>query len=406
MPKDYLSNYLHYAVEGNEVPEIYHKWAGLVSLSMCAGRRFWLYMTDEYLLHPNIYVLLVGSAGGRKSSAMSVAKKIIREIDNIPICATQITKEALAREMTDEDFPGRFSFKDPDTKRMNEYTEYAVFANEWVHFIAVNPTGMIDFLTEIWDQQVYDAKTKNMGNDLIIGPCIPILGCMTPSTMNSQMKSDIINGGFARRCVFVYSGRSDKAVPFPYKTTEQLNARQECIKRGRFIARDTSFCGRVDLTPDAKEWFEDWYVRHRKSLATEVNPLTEGYWQSRHDLLLKVALLHQISGSNERKLTLSAIEQAHKDLEETEKHLPKIFEGAGRNEQSHVASQIIELVGTRFRVKKKELMRAMFGQANVQELTQIIEHLKATDQLVEVSTPKGPAEYMTKENYDELKSKT
>lgn len=398
---DFLSDYLHYAVEGNEVPEIYHKWAGMAALSMCAGRRFWLKATPEYILYPNLYILLVGGAGGRKSSAMNVAKGIVRDVGGIEICATQITKEALAKEMTQEDFLGRKSFVDPDTQRMVEYTEYAVFANEWVHFIAVNPTGMTDFLTEVWDQHVYDAKTKNMGNDLIIGPCIPLLGCMTPSTTTAQLKADIINGGFARRCIFVYSTRGRKAVPFPSKTTDQLAARERVINRGKKISQSTSFCGAFSWNDDALHWYVDWYRSHFASLHEKTDPWTEGYYQSKHDLLLKVALLCEVSGGSDRLLSIKSLEKADALLAETEVHLPKIFEGAGRNELSTVANQILELLRNQESISRKQLLRDLYGQASSAELSSVIEHLTTTDQIVAVQKgDDGPVRYMTKEKYD------
>ena len=107
-----------------------------------------------------------------------------------PICGDTITKEALCKEMSSESFEGKRSFTDPETKRMVEYTEYAIFANEWVHFISTNPLGMLDFFTAVWDQPFYDGKTKNMGNDFFIGPTLPILGCLTTDIMSAQLKTD------------------------------------------------------------------------------------------------------------------------------------------------------------------------------------------------------------------------
>lgn len=404
-PKDFLTNYLDYAVGGNEVPEIYHIWSGMAALSICAGRRFWLRFNDDYILYPNLNILLVGSAGGRKTSAMTVARAVIRAVGGIPQCASIMTKEAIAKEMTPAGFEGRKSFIDPGTKRMKVFTEYAIFANEWVHFISVNPKGMIEFMIETWEQEVYAVGTKNMGNDLIIGPCLPLLGCMTPATSTAQMKADIINGGFARRCIFVYANEDGvEPVARPFKTEAQEKAKLAAINQGKIIAGSDKFCGEFTWGEGTGEWYDKWYVKHWYKIKQNTNPWTQSYYKSRHDLLLKVALLLGISQQEEMKLTIKNLVRADEMLAETEKHLDKIFEDAGRNEQSVVANQIMEQLRNHPNgITRKRLQREMFGQANSQEFASIIEHLRQTDQIVSCKDPNGPEMFLTKENYDKQK---
>ena len=35
-----------------------------------------------------------------------------------------------------------------------------------------NPIGMIDFFTDVWDQEVFRVETKNKGTDIILNPYV------------------------------------------------------------------------------------------------------------------------------------------------------------------------------------------------------------------------------------------
>ena len=72
-----------------------------------------------------------------------------------------------------------------------------------------------------------------------------------------------------------------------------------------------------------------------------MNPLLRGYYNSRHDLMLKTAMILCLSEAS-KELTIDKLKEAIKLIEGFEEHLPKVFEGAGRNEQSVVATQILD----------------------------------------------------------------
>lgn len=399
----FLDNYLTYS-KGNEVPDIYHKWAGIATLSMAAGRRFWLKFHDDYVLYPHLYVLLIGSAGGRKTTAMSPAKRILRDVGELEICADSITKEALCKEMTDPDFAGVRYVKDPDTKRQIEFRQFSIFATEWVHFIASNPVGMLDFFTTVWDQQVYDARTKNMGNDLIVGPTFPILGCMTPEIMSGQLKSDLISGGFARRCCMVYTDNPGQPVAIPTKTQTQKDARELAVKQAKTIAHSTSFCGAFSWEDDTLPWYVEWYNAEFYKHQSITDDMIKSYYKSRHDIMLKVAMLLALS-RGEKLLRIPYLQESINLLEEYEVNLPKVFEGAGRNEQAVIGNRMLTVIRQHKKVTKKQLMRQFFNEANSAELASIIEHLETTDQIVAWKQGDNSPTYLsTKEHFDALKT--
>ena len=76
LQNSFLQDYLEY-VEETETPRIMHIWAALSGVGACLGRRVQLPfgITDIYA---NMFVLLVGPPGVRKSTAINLMQKRLR----------------------------------------------------------------------------------------------------------------------------------------------------------------------------------------------------------------------------------------------------------------------------------------------------------------------------------------
>jgi hypothetical protein len=130
----YIGDYLLFT-SNTESPPDYHRWACLSSLSVLAGRRFWFDL-GPIRFYPNLYVILVGHPGVKKSSALDRAKDIVRGVNCCPVAAAQATKEFIAKVMSNEKFPGKRHFK--WNGKLEEYNQYAIFATEFTQFIEAN----------------------------------------------------------------------------------------------------------------------------------------------------------------------------------------------------------------------------------------------------------------------------
>ena len=93
----FLRDYLQYAT-GNEAPEMFHVWGGYVALSAAISRRVWLPFEDT-AIYPNVYVMYVGPAGNGKTWAMRKVKRVLVELQNVPISGSVETSQGLWRFM-------------------------------------------------------------------------------------------------------------------------------------------------------------------------------------------------------------------------------------------------------------------------------------------------------------------
>ena len=374
---NFISNFLTYA-KGCETPELYDLWAALATLSSVVSRRVWINQ-GYFTIYPNLYIVLVGAPGGRKTTAMNMTKDMLRELGTIPFAATSITKEALCRYMATQCLR---SFLVPGTERMKEYTPITMCLTELSHFLGVNSAHMIDFLTTIYDQEYYDAKTKNKGDDIIPGPYLTVLACTTPSNITRYLKEDVISGGFSRRALFAFELDEGDPIAFPSITAEAQTAWNDCVTWAKQLE---PVAGEFTWSSRATAWYKNWYEELFHSLKTHTDIMTRGYYKSKHIQLLKVAMLITLSETMELVLKEEHLLVGLEILEKLETNLPKVFEGMGRNELAPVAARMLDLLEMAGQpVPEKKLVAEFFRDADTRELYGVISHLVTTGKVVQL----------------------
>jgi hypothetical protein len=372
---NFLADYLTYC-EITESPPIYDFWSGLACLSTIISKRVWIDQ-GHFNVYPNLYVVLVGGPGQRKTTAMNVTKDIIRKLKEIPFAATCMTKEAVCLDMQKNCIK---TFQHPETGGLVEYTPYALILTELSHFLAINPAFMIDFLTTIFDQESYETKTKNKGDDIIPGPYIVLLACTTPNNIQRYLKEDVISGGFSRRCLFVWSDDDGDPKPFPEETTAARDAMQRCLDYGKELLLVK---GKFQWESDARKFYEDWYVKLFNQLRTHPDPMTLGYFKSKHMQLLKVAMLLSLAESPSLIMKTEHLHVGIEQLGVLEARLPRVFDGMGRNELNPVKAKLMDLINkSNAPLPDKYIRKLMFADANNNELSEILTQLATTEQLV------------------------
>jgi len=380
----FLPNYLEY-VSGTEAHPTYHTFSALVALSSTISRRVWVPM-GHFNVFPNLYVVLVGPAGNRKTSAMTPAKHLMREL-GLPFSAECVTKEKLvldlkANETLIADLP-------KDLEKFKTFTPMTIMVTELSEFLGAGGVGMVNFLTTIYDQDFYDIRTKNKGDTSIVGPYLTLLACTTPDWITTYLRQDVISGGFSRRAIFVNETGKSGRIPFPTITPEMAQAWQRLVAYSRTLL---TVRGPFTWQPEAREFFADWYIK----LKMPNDPTTVGYFETKHMQLLKVAQLLSLSEDTNLILKTKHLEDGLALLGLVEQNLSKVFAGIGRNELNAVATKVCAILDTapeldfiidgkpakRKALPEKRLMQAAYSYANVQELQQVISHLSDTGKIV------------------------
>ncbi len=276
----FLRDYLEYST-GNEAPEMFHVWGGYVALSAAISRRVWLPFEDTAIF-PNIYVMFVGPAGNGKTWAMRKVKRVLAELSDVPISGSVETPPGLWRFMNGNpkadppvDSPVAFPARWPDGQ-VREVHPMTIIANEFINFISVDDKGWINALNDIYDEDLYRYRTKNMGEDILLGPYIVLLGALTNEVASDLQKTRIISTGLARRTLFQYGERRwNDPHSKPHFDERQRAARDRCVAYLKLLQK-TGGARLVCLEVDSSFETGDANVLERKQKTAIRNPALSG----------------------------------------------------------------------------------------------------------------------------------
>ena len=368
---NFLADYLFFN-SGNEVNAHYHQWSALGALATAVSRKVWI---DQgyFNVYPGfLYVVLLGPPGNHKTTAMSIAKRLLREAGEISFSAECQSKEKLVAELA--------TMEKVYIKKNGEpfvYTPYAAYVTELSQFIGIDPVKMIDFLVTVYDSEEYDQKTQKHDHQIVNGPCFTLLACTTLDWVLNYLKSDIISGGFSRRAVFVLEDwESSRRVPRPQVTPEMKEAYKRCVQRITYIHRNAF--GKFEWTPEAQEWFDHWYTTRTMSSDPNVAPFD----LSNDNQVLKVAMLLELATNDEMKLTVNTLQVALAMVDKVMASLPTVFSGLGRNQLAAVTNKFeMWLMKQGVPVPLREAKAFLWSNAQSVEIMQILEHMRQVGKL-------------------------
>jgi len=271
--KSLFDLYFSYVAD-TEAPTIYHRWSLLSSVGAFLGRQAYL-AQGLVKIYPNMYVMLIGNPGTRKSSAIKTAKRVLKGAGYDTFSAERTTKEKFLLDLegiSDE----QQHFMERGGKRAKGDTgihdildnlnlsggsgehdgvprEVFITADEFNEFAG---TGNIDFLSTLgalwdWDDELdcYRQRFKNSKSISIYQPTISILGGNTHSSFQLAFPSAALGQGFLSRLILVHSEPSGRKITFPKKPDEAIAV----AMMEKFNAIKKTVKGEIPLDSGAKQ---------------------------------------------------------------------------------------------------------------------------------------------------------
>lgn len=309
-------------VAKTEPPVMHHIWSLIAMMSANLGRRCWFEFGSIPIL-PNQYILLVGDPGVRKSTAMSLAKKLIKGNNAIRLAPddTGGQRQGLITAMLDssanmEELLEGLDLPEGDVTPLSLDPEdrHSMFcyASEFVSFIGQGSHELIAFLTKVWDGEDHNYTLKN-SKAVLEKPSLVLLGGTTPTALASSLPMEVVGQGFLSRVVLVYAESSIK-IPRPQALDEQGLAELRQI----FNHVSLNFRGPFKETEAASKLIDSIYLRDHKIEDTRFV-----YYQTRrHTHLIKLTMaLAALRGSQE--IISEDVEDAEELLSLTEESMPQ-----------------------------------------------------------------------------------
>lgn len=398
----FLNTYLEY-VEETESPRIFHIWAALQGVAACMGRRVYLPFGGIGDIYPNMYTLLVGPPAVKKSTAMSIMRRLLKAGTAVRFMPddTAGQRQGMISAMQGEEEEGdlfasleatdaasfaaladnaveRLSSLEIDTRDRHSMF---VCASEFNTFIGHNNIDVLTFLIKMWDGDDYEYKLKTSTMRLD-QPLLNLIGGTTPTAINEAMPAAAIGQGFMSRVILVHSNEKYKMLPRP-RLREDL---QDRLSKTYSIIFNM-YNGPLEESDEAREYVDSLY-----GARVDINdPRFVYYIDRRHIHLIKLSM-NLAAARCSQVIELQDVQEANVILRATEIAMPDALGEFGLSPLAASKQRLFEFI---LRAEEPLTLNVLWAVMH-KEMKQVdfqncLADLVNAGQIMIVTTNKGPA---------------
>jgi len=379
-----FEDYFSY-VGKSEAPVLYHRWSCISMLGAMLCRTVHIPFGHSKI-YPNQYIMLMGSPGTRKGTAIRIAEDLLRTSGYTRFAPDRLSKERFLMEMK----PRGFDNLDEDLESLvlDAPAEIYVIADEFADFVGQGGMEFMTMLTKLWDNKDRYVHPKIHGKSVIVdSPTVNILAGNTAQGLALSIPTEALGNGFMSRIIFIHSEPTGKKITFPEKVS--ILAKDRIVETLERINDEVK--GEIHIDNDARPILERMYKEYRH---VDDNRFVH-YGTRRFTHLLKLCMICAISDIRTVITKEDAI-NANTLLYYTELRMPKALGEFGKGKYSDTSHIILDLLNNAtkpytiteiFKVVYKDLSKPS-------EVSDIIKSLMLAEK-VQVVTMKGKQGYMT-----------
>jgi hypothetical protein len=350
-PSDFISLYLSYT-SATECPTFFHRWCALSTLAAWIGRDIY-FPFGHTKIHANMYVMLVGLAGTKKSTAIKIGAKVLKQAGYKNFAAKKTRQEKFLIDLAEVsgvvegEISGAVGLDEDNILDQNLFgdseseidieamkpAEVFVAADEINNFIGTGNLDFMSILGELWDiDEPFDYKLKNSKSVIIAYPTINILGGNTFVGLNKLFPPEAVDQGFFSRMLFVHAEPKGRQYTIPPDPDAEI--KDKLIAQLLLIKDKTG--GKVKITDDAYILLDQIYMKWEGMDDVRF----DSYENRRIIHLLKLAMLYAI---NRMSMVIEKrdILEANTLLTFTEKLMPKALGEFGKARNSDITHKIM-----------------------------------------------------------------
>lgn len=319
--KDWIKTFLEYTDQA-ESPIDYLRWTALSTIAGAAQRKVYMDM-ELYYVMSNMYVVLVGPPGSKKSTAIRQGRKILGKVPEIHMTADSPSVVGLMED-----------FKEIPTK---EHQSLNAFIYELSSLYENAKDSMTGFLTAIYDgDSDYIKRTRVGGKEHIPFPWLNMIAGTTPTWLGDNLTKAAIEGGLVARTIYVHSDELILMTPRPKKSPRHEKLKEDLVHDLSYIS---TLRGEFTFTQEAGDWYDAWYL-DRSRFPRIADNRTTGYYHRKAIHLLKVAMAVSLAKKDELILEYEDLQVALALLDSVEAGMAKAFSSVGGNDYANDLERI------------------------------------------------------------------
>jgi MoxR-like ATPase len=378
--QDFFGRYVTASTTGTEVPATFSRWAMISAVGAWIGKSCY-FRHGDYKVYPNLYVMLLGAPGTRKSTAIKKVSRILRVAGYDSFSAEKTTKEKflmdMAGELSDDEKDGDFL----DIDLSKEYTECYIAADEFNDFFGNNILEFVSLLGVLWDYSgTYKSKVKNSLSVEIKDPTISILGGNTQTTLANTFPPDVMGQGFFSRMIAIYAEPTGRKITFPKAISEEeLKYTVDYLFEIKKVA-----AGELVITSGAIDLLDTIY---KKWKPIDDERFTH-YSNRRLTHLIKLVIIHTVTRLS-AKIEEQDVVYANTVLSHAEHFMPKAYGEFGRSKNAAASHKVLSAIeGSYEPVQFTDLWSRVSSDLNgIEHLAEITKNLVVANKIQ--ATEKG-----------------
>lgn len=278
MPRTgWLSNYLQAVTPLTDTPVEFSLASGLCAIAAALGNSLW-FETWGQRVYPHVWAVLVApSSFWRKSTAINMAERVLREADETRVLPSDFSREKLLEELQARPI-GLLTLK--------EFGGFlATIGRDYM-------AGTKEMLTELYDGPDRYTRSLKAQTWIVERPAISLLAATTLDWLESRITDGDLRGGFLGRFLFITATTKSS----PKGLTGAMDPGRRLWLRDGLIDLTRVQPGPVRLLPPARDRYEAW-MDGWESEVTGSHHSTDltGFAVRLQTYALKVAMLHQAS---------------------------------------------------------------------------------------------------------------
>jgi energy-coupling factor transporter ATP-binding protein EcfA2 len=382
---NFFDLYFKYIGE-TECPLFYHRWCALSGIGAMLGRNYFI-QHGHFTINPNMYVMLIGSPGTRKSTAIKIMKSLVVASGYTYTSADKTTKEKFLLDLHEQNesesenniLDANIWGSGKDNAINLPPAEMYIAADEFNDFIGNGNIEFISLLGSLWDYNgVYENKIKNGKSVYVNNPTISILSGNTPTGFALAFPVEILGQGFFSRLLLVYGEGTGKRITFPEPPSAELKV--ELITK--LVEIKTKCSGPAKMSSLAKSLLDKIY----KTYESLDDVRFESYSNRRFTHLLKLCILHSAARAS-TEITEDDVIYANTVLAHTEHLMPKALGQFGKSRHSDVIHKIITILEKASApVSPKDIITAIHSDVDtIATAVDIIKGLHTADKIMLVN---------------------
>lgn len=337
---EFFADYLEYS-GGGETPQTFNRWAAIGMVGAWMGRQVHFKFGNANL-HTNQYIMLLGSAGTKKNTAINTAKRLLKSAGYSSFASEKTSKEKFLQDLAESSSAGEKNlgnYLDESLwgeKDSSDFTEIWIAKGEFNDFFSNNILDFVSMLGELWDfEGVYENRIKSGASVLIPNPTISIVGGNTQTAFAAAFPPEAVGQGFFSRVLAIYAKPTGVKVTWPKSPSDSETA--ELVKRLHEIKEKC--IGEIKFSETAKKLTEKIY--------TTWEPLSdirfESYGNRRLTHLIKLAMIHAVSRCSTTVEEIDLV-RANTVLSHAEEFMPRAYGDFGASKTSAQTHKILQIM--------------------------------------------------------------